>query len=451
MVTRTQQRYAEILDDLAQRWPESAIDPSLARIRALVDLLGDPQASYPVIHVAGTNGKTSTARMIESMLRAFGLRTGLYTSPHLSDIRERILIDGEPIDEETFVRVVDDIAPYAGLVDHNSQAEGGPRLSFFELMTGIAFAAFADAPVDVAVIEVGLGGTWDATNVADAVVAVITAVDLDHTELLGDTPAQIATEKSGIVKPEAMVVSSPQSPDVVEVIGERCTEVGAALALAGAQFALVRREVAVGGQSIAVQGLAGVYEDLFLPLFGEHQAVNAATAVAAVEGFFGAGRDQLDIDAVRDGLAAATSPGRLEVMRRSPAILIDAAHNPHGARATAAALAESFDFERIVGVLAVLRGKDVHGLLTALEPVLDEVVVTQNSSARCLPADELAEQAMAVFGELRVTVVPGLADAIDQAASLAEEVGLYSAAGVLVTGSVVTAGDARRLLHRRSG
>ena len=437
------------LDDLwsalEERWPENVIEPTLDRIAALTDLLGQPQRAYPVIHVTGTNGKSSTARMIESLLRSFGLRTGLFTSPHLVDARERICLDGEPISAERLLATWDEIAPYVEVVDGRSLADGGVRLSYFEVMTALAFAAFADAPVDVAVVEVGLGGGWDSTNVADGTVAVITPIGLDHQEYLGDAITDIAREKAGIIKPGAVAVLAQQELDAAEVLLERAVEVDATVAREGLEFGVAARGIAVGGQVLALRGLAAEYEDVFLPLFGEHQAHNAAVALAAVEAFLG-GMGSLDADLVRAGFAAVTSPGRLEVVRRSPTIIVDAAHNPHGAQALARALADSFDFTALVGVVGVLSDKDALGLLVALEPALDRIVVTQPSSVRALDADSLGAIAREVFGDERVLVEPALPDALDRAVELAEESGEYGGTGVLVTGSVVLVGDARRAL-----
>ncbi|MBW8484079.1 bifunctional folylpolyglutamate synthase/dihydrofolate synthase [Actinomadura parmotrematis] len=448
------------------RGVEWEIDPTLDRIRDLVDVLGEPQRAYPVIHVAGTNGKTSTARLIEALLRERGLRTGLYTSPELTTLRERIAIDGESISEEAFVAAYADVAPYVELVD----AKGGSRLSFFEVLTAMAFAAFADAPVDVAVVEVGMGGTWDATNVADGTVAVVTPIGLDHTAYLGETVEEIAGEKAGIIKPGAVAVLAQQPVAAAEVLLRKVTEVGAAVAREGIEYGVVAREVAFGGQQIAIRGLHGTYDDLFLPLFGEHQASNAATALAAVEAFASGAPTQGDVDLdaatrvapgapytegaegsldpalVRSGLAGSASPGRLEVVRTGPTVLLDAAHNPAGMAASVATVTESFGFTRLVGVFAAAADKDVAGVLDQLEPVLAELVVTRNSSPRSMPVDELAELAEGIFGPERVHPAERLDDAIDRAIGLAEETGEYQGAGVLITGSVVTVGDARTLL-----
>jgi dihydrofolate synthase/folylpolyglutamate synthase len=428
---------------LEERWPENVIEPTLARMSALTTLLGDPQRSYPVVHVTGTNGKSSTARMIESLLRAMGLRTGLFTSPHLVDPRERICFDGQLISVERLLRTWDEIAPYVGVVDANSHADGGVPLSYFEVMTALAFAAFADAPVDVAVVEVGLGGGWDSTNVADGSVAVITPIGLDHVEYLGGTVLDIASEKAGIIKPGSIAVIALQDPDVAEVLLTRAVDVDASVVREGMEFGVVSRSLAVGGQVVTLKALRAEYAELFLPLFGEHQAHNAAVALAAVEAFVSG---ELDPDVVREGLALATSPGRLEAVRRNPTILVDAAHNPHGAQALARAVEDSFEFTSLAGVVGVLGDKDAAGLLAALEPVLDLVVVTRPGSPRALPVDDLAAIAIEVFGDDRVHVEEDLPDAIDRAVTLAEERATYGGVGVLITGSVVLVGDAKRLL-----
>ncbi len=442
-------RYLEIEHDLAGRWPETKIEPSLDRVRGVIDLLGDPHLAVPVIALAGTNGKTSTARMIESLLRAFGLRTGLFTSPHLHSVRERIRVDGEAVDLERFVRVYDDVAPYVALVDERSSAEGGPRMSFFEVMTVLGYAAFADTPVDVAVVEAGMGGAWDATNVAEAQVAVITPIALDHMDYLGSTIAAIAAEKAGIIKPGASVVLAAQSLEAAEVLLRRCVETEATVAREGVEFGVVSRAPAVGGQVLTLRGPGGEYDDVFLPLFGAHQATNAATALAAVEAFLGGGSAALNPDLVRAGFASVVSPGRLEVVRRGPTVVVDAAHNPHGAQALAAAVQDSFDFTALIGVIAVLADKDARGLLETLEPVLSEVIITRSSSPRATDVDALAAIAVDVFGAERVEVAPRLADAIDIAISRADAAaGELGGTGVLITGSVVTAAEARALLGR---
>ncbi len=455
---------ARVEQALLARWPENRLEPSLARITALVDLLGSPHRAFPVVQVTGTNGKTTTARMIDELLRGFGLRVGRFTSPHLVSMRERIVLDGEPLPAERFVEIYDDVAPYVAMVDAGSDVP----MSFFEVVVAMAYAAFAEAPVDVAVIEVGMGGTWDATNVADARVAVVTPVALDHAEYLGPDVATIAGEKAGIIKavpadevtpegrPDAGVVAvlAHQPAGALEALVRRAIEVDATVAREGTEFAVLERRVAVGGQQLRLQGLAGEYPEVYLPLFGAHQAQNAAVALAAVEAFLGAGAATGPIapDVVRDAFAAVRSPGRLERVRSSPTVLVDAAHNPAGMAATVAAVQESFDFTRLVGVVGCVVGKDVGGMLAALEAVCAELVVTQNGSARAIPADELGALAVDVFGADRVSVHPRLPEALESAMELAEAGpdDALGGSGVLVTGSVITAGEARSLLSGTS-
>ncbi|HEX6326862.1 MAG TPA: folylpolyglutamate synthase/dihydrofolate synthase family protein [Jiangellaceae bacterium] len=428
--------------ELATRWPESRIEPSLDRIRDLTDVLGRPQDAYPVIHITGTNGKTSTARMIDELLRELGLRTGRFTSPHLVSVTERICLDGEPIDEHRFVAAYRELAPYLDLVD----ARHDVRLSYFEVLVALAYATFADAPVDVAVVEVGMGGVWDATNVADGKVAVVTPIAVDHADYLGDTVEQVAEEKAGVIKAGALVVVGRQPDEAADVLARRAIEVGATVVMEDANFAVRNRQLAVGGQVLAVRGLAGDYDELTLPLHGAYQASNAACAVAAVEAFVGGGRESLDTEAVHSALARVGSPGRLEVLRRSPTIMVDAAHNPASARALSEAIQEEFAFTKLVGVVAVLGDKDVRGILEELEPVLATIVVTENSSPRRLPVADLAAVAEQVFGADRTIRARSLPDAIDVAVGLVEQDAIFGGAGVLLTGSVVTAGDARHLL-----
>jgi dihydrofolate synthase / folylpolyglutamate synthase len=412
-----------------------------------MDVLGSPQRAYPAIHLTGTNGKTSTARMIDSLLRAHGLHTGRYTSPHLETVRERISLDGEPISGERLVDTYNEIAPLADLID----ARNTESLTYFDMTTAMAYAAFADAPVDIAVVEVGLGGEEDATNVIDAGICVMTPIGLDHTEWLGDTIEDIAWAKAGIIHKGATVITALQTEEAMRPLLERTVEMGATLAREGGEFGVVHRDIAVGGQVLTLQGLGGVYDEIFLPLHGAHQAQNAAVALAAVEAFLGAGKDkQLELELVREGFAQVDSPGRLERVRSAPAILLDGAHNPHGMAATVAALEEEFNFRHLVAVVAALGDKDVSGLLDLLEPIAARIVVTRNSSPRSMPLEELAQVAAGIFGEDRVTVAQTMPDAIEEAVVLAESDtdGELSGVGVLITGSIVTVADARKLLKK---
>jgi len=437
-------RYARVEAAILGRAPEHDLVPTLDRVAAVMELLGDPQRAFRVIHLTGTNGKTTTTRMAEALCREHGLRTGRFTSPHLHSMRERIAVDGDPVSPETIVATWEEIEPIIELVDARSAQQGGPRMTFFEVLVVLAYAIFADAPVDVAVVEVGMGGRWDATNVADGEVAVFTPIGIDHTHFLGGTIEQIAAEKAGIIKPGAFVVSAEQDDEVAAILAERAEQVGAHRYAAGLDFGVAERDIALGGQVLAVRGIAGVYPEVFVPLFGAHQGQNAAVAIAAVEAFFGAGERPLSAEVVRAGLATVSSPGRLEVVRRSPTILVDAAHNPHGMAALRAAIGDAFTFSRLVGLVAMFADKDVAAMLEEIEPELDHLVVTRNSSPRSMDPVRLGEIAADIFGEDRVSVVPSLPDAIDEAVRIAEleEIG----GGVLATGSVVTAADVRHLL-----
>ncbi len=440
--------YAELLG----RAPENKMEPRLAPLFRAMDVLGEPNNAFPVIHITGTNGKTSTARMIESGLRAHGLRTGRYTSPHLSKVTERISIDGEPVPDGTFVRIWDEIRPYLAIVDAELEADSQPRLTYFECLTILAFAVFADEPVQVAVLEVGLGGITDATNVADGLVAVVTPISLDHTELLGETTRDIALEKAGIIKEGAFLVSAAQPVDAAQVLLETAREKKAEFRFEGVEFGVESRTVAVGGQLVTVQGLAGRYPDLALPLHGAHQAENAAVAVAALEAFFGGGTRELDIDVVREAFETVTSPGRLEVLRTAPTVLVDAAHNPAGIAASSDALQEAFAFSKLVLVLGILKEKDAAGILRQLRESYgeeaEEICLTQSKSPRAIPAGELAELALDLgWDEENIHIAEGLDDAIEWAVERAESHNDL-AGGVLITGSITLVAEARILLGK---
>ncbi len=428
---------------LLKRWPESRIEPSMDRIAALVDALGSPQLSYPTIHIGGTNGKTSTSRMVDALLTELEYRTGRFTSPHLESILERISIKGEPITPEGFIASYNDIALYLDLIDSRQPHP----ISFFEAITALAFVAFAEFPVDVGVIEVGMGGEWDATNVVQSTVSVLMPIGLDHTEYLGETVEEIAQTKSGIIKQESHVILAAQEPEVARILLAKVVEKSAIPYREGIEFSLERRDIAVGGQMISVNGIYGKYEDIFLPLHGSHQAHNATIAIATVEAFSGV---KLDLEVIRSAFEKVSSPGRLEILHRDPTVIVDAAHNPHGAAALANTLETEFDFESIFCVLAVLGEKDVTGILRQLEPVVDRLVVTQSNSPRALPADKLFEAAVEVFGIDRVYKEANLINAITYAT---EQVTLLNqvsegVSAVVITGSVVTAGEARTIIRR---
>ncbi|QHO91291.1 tetrahydrofolate synthase [Actinomyces sp. 432] len=451
-------RMREVEAEILSRAPEHQVQPSLERVEAVLDILGNPERNYRIVHVAGTNGKTSTARMTERLLAATGMRTGRFTSPHLATIRERIALDGEPISEEGFIAAWEDVAPYVEMADARSQAAGGPRLSFFEVLTVMALAAFADHPVDVAVIETGMGGTWDSTNVVPGDVEVITPIGLDHAAWLGATVEEVAANKAGIIKDGATLVTAAQPESVQAVIAAAAVEhqviwrreldpeedPGAPDA---GVLRVVDRTLGVGGQMATFATAAGVYEDVFVPLYGDYQAHNALLALAAAEAVFG-GR-QLPAKIVEDGFASVTSPGRLEVLRSSPTVIVDAGHNPHGVTALSGAVEEAFGFQHLVAVVGLMGDKDAEGILSVLEPVCDAVVCVPVDSPRAMDAEDLGAVAREVFGADRVVVAPTLVAGVEQAVSLSEGFDApLTASGVLVVGSVVLAAQARALFGR---
>jgi dihydrofolate synthase/folylpolyglutamate synthase len=438
-----QARIDAIEKALLARWPETRIAPTLDRISALVDILGSPQLSYPTIHVGGTNGKTTTSRMIDSLLFEMGLRTGRFTSPHLESYLERISINGQPIDAKELIFSFNDISPYLDLMDSKFENP----ISFFEAITALAFAAFAEHPIDVGVIEVGMGGQWDATNVVDADVSVITPIGLDHMEYLGSTITEIAATKAGIIKEQGFIVLAQQTPEAAVELLRRAAEVGADIAREGLEYSIDSRAIAVGGQLISITGLRGHYDDIFLPLHGKHQASNAAAALIAVEAFFG--EQDLDIDAVRAGFANVISPGRCEVIHRDPTIILDAAHNPHGAKAIAETMQSEFTFDDVTGIVALMADKDALGILQALEPVMNQIIVTTNSSERSMKVSDLNKLATQVFGADRVFAEETLQAAIDRAVKDAVRPLSDESLAILITGSVVTVGEARTAVRKK--
>ena len=434
-------RLNEIAAALNKRWPENQIEPSLDRILALVDALGSPHLTYPTIHIAGTNGKTSTARMIDQLLANLGYRVGRYTSPHLESFTERISIKGEPISELEMIKTYEDIHLYLDLIDSRQPHP----ISYFEALTAMAFVAFAEHPVDIAVIEAGMGGQWDATNVISSQVSVMTPIGLDHMEYLGNTLEAIAQTKAGIFKPESNVVLAAQSGQVAKVLLAQVAKVSAQPFRQGVEFSLKNRSLAVGGQLLSIQGVHGDYDEIFLPLYGDHQGNNAAVALAAVEVFTGV---KLDTELVQDAFSKVSSPGRCEIVYKDPTVIIDAAHNPHGVSAIANTLNTEFDFELVVGVVAVLADKDVAGILENLSTTLDYLVITENGSARAMNKDELAKIATQYFKAEQVEIIGDMNSAITYAI---EKVALFNqvndgVAAVVITGSVATAGMARSII-----
>ena len=434
-------RLNEIAAALNKRWPENKIEPSLDRILALVDALGSPHLTYPTIHIAGTNGKTSTARMIDQLLANLGYRVGRYTSPHLESFTERISIKGEPISDLEMIKTYEDIHLYLDLIDSRQSHP----ISYFEALTAMAFVAFAEHPVDIAVIEAGMGGQWDATNVISSQVSVMTPIGLDHMEYLGNTVEAIAQTKAGIFKPESNVVLAAQSAQVAKVLLAQVAKVSAQPFRQGVEFSLKNRALAVGGQLLSIQGVHGDYDEIFLPLYGDHQGNNAAVALAAVEVFAGV---KLDTELVQDAFSKVSSPGRCEIVYKDPTVIIDAAHNPHGVSAIANTLNTEFDFELVVGVVAVLADKDVAGILKNLSTTLDYLVITENGSARAMNKDELAKIATQYFKAEQVEIIGDMNTAITYAI---EKVALFNqvndgVAAVVITGSVATAGMARSII-----
>ena len=438
-----QERIDAIEQALLKRWPETRIAPTLERIAALVDALGSPQLTYPTIHVGGTNGKTTTARMIDSLLFEMGLRTGRFTSPHLESYLERISINGQPIDPKAMIFSYNDIAAYLDFMDSKFDTP----ISFFEAMTALAFAAFAEHPIDVGVIEVGMGGEWDATNVVDADVSVIMPIDLDHTEYLGSTISEIAQTKAGIIKEGGFVVLAQQQPEAAVELLKKAAAVGADIAREGVEYVIESRAVAVGGQVLTIKTPKDTYEEIFLPLHGKHQASNAAAALVAVEAFFG--DQELDYEAVLAGFANVQSPGRCEVLHRDPTIIIDAAHNPHGAKAITETIQNEFTFDEVIGVVAAMGDKDVQGALVEFEKVMDSIIVTKNSSSRSMPVAEIEKIATSIFGADRVFAADNLEEAIEKAIKDSVRPLSEDTLGILITGSVVTVCEARTIVRKR--
>lgn len=425
----------EVMDALLTRIPENKLRPRLEPTRRAVELLGDPQKSYRVIHVTGTNGKTTTTRIIERILRELGLRTGRFTSPHLVRLNERMAIDGEPVGDQQLAEVWADIEPILAMVDAELEAEGDTKLTFFEALAVLGFAVFADAPVDVLVLEVGMGGEWDSTNVADGDVAVFTPISIDHAERLGSTIAEIAKTKSGIIKSGAIVVSSEQPAEALAVLEAKAAEIAESFAVYGRDFEILDVEPDVAGQRFSVKTLTSEYRDLFLPLHGEYQAENAALAISAVEAFFGVSNRLFD-DVLRVAIADSTSPGRLQVISRKPLTILDAAHNPGGAESLARAMKKTFGAPKTVAVISILGDKDARALLQALHSTAETFVVTQSTSPRAIEVHELEKIAIEIFGESRVRSASTPYRAVELAKELVSESG-----AIVVTGSITLVGD----------
>ena len=455
---------ARVYAALLARAGETQVELRLDATRRACELLGDIHLAAPAIMLTGTNGKTSTARMVDALLSAHNLRVGRFTSPHLTHVTERISVDGEEVGHATFARVYDEIEPVLALVDQGLADEGRPGLTFFEALTVLALAVFADAPVDAMVLEVGMGGEWDSTNVVDARVCGFTAVGLDHQRFLGDTVAEIAATKAGILnrtvdptpEPEPLVIIARQpEEDALAVLTEQVTSRGLQGWVEGQGFGVVERTLAVDGQMISLRGIGGDYPDLFLPLHGEHQAHNAATAVALAEAFLTGGDRPLAEDAVGEAFSSLTSPGRLEVLKSEPTVLVDGAHNPAGAAALAQTMDEAFDLTDVTVVLGMFADKDPHGVLEYVHRFADRVIVTQTLSERAMDTDDLAAAAEEWFDADDVTVAATVKDALMRALDLADTAeaaaGERARAGIVVTGSLLTVAEARILMGAEGG
>ena len=434
-----------VLAKLMLRIPENKIRPRLEPTKRAVELLGDPQRSYRVIHVTGTNGKTSTTRFIERILREHGLRTGRFTSPHLVRLNERMALDGEPVSDEQLISVYSDIEPILEFVDQELTEKGENPLTFFEALAVLGFAVFADAPVDVLVLEVGMGGAWDSTNVADGDVAVFTPIGLDHMDRLGNTIEEIAETKSGIIKAGALVVSSAQELSVLAVLEQVSGKIAEGFKLEGRDFQVREFVPTDTGQLISISGLTGQYGPYAAPVFGSHQGQNLAVAVAAVEAFLGGGEIQIADDILRSAISDVSSPGRLQLIKTEPALLLDGAHNPAGAQILANALRAEFSNKPLVGLVAVLADKDVAGLLANLAGVFESVVITQSSSPRSMPAAELETVATQSLGQDVVTI-SDFELALEHAKRRASEIDGI----VVVTGSITLVGDVIKLIQEDS-
>lgn len=427
-----------VYEQLKKRIGEGRPQPRLGAIQRVADLLGDPQDAAPVVHVTGTNGKSSTARMVEILLRSHGLRTGLFVSPHLTRFNERILIDGEAVGDRTLQNAWHDVEPILELVDAELEAAGDLRLTFFEAATALAFAIFADAPVDVLVLEVGVGGAWDATNIANATVAVFTPIALDHMDMLGGSIEEIAKTKAGIIKPGSVVISAAQSEPAAAALNARAAELGVAVSYEGQQFGLEQALNAVGGQQIDVRGLLGRYESLPLALHGTHQALNAAVAIAAVEALL-AEDNPLNSEIIVDALSSVSSPGRFQRISQSPLVLVDAAHNPHGAKSLVETLITVYPDREVAFVIAALEDKDLEGIARELSVLSDQFFVTAPSSPRARTVEETANQIRDALPDAVVLERDALEDALD---SLRDWAGAGENRVGVVTGSIALIGQA---------
>lgn len=422
--------FTEALAELDGR-RETRMIPDLSRILRLATLLDDPQVRYPTIHVTGTNGKGTAARVASELACAHGLTTGLYTSPHLLSVTERLSVCGQDMRKDEFAEEYGHLVPFLELVDADSE----DRVTYFEALTALAYLWFADKPVGLAVFEVGMGGEWDATNLIASDIAVLTPIALDHPEL-GSTVTAVATEKAGIIKEGKIVVSREQDTEALAVIEARCAEMGAVLLLEYRDWDVEERLQALGGQALRIQGRFATYDELFLPLFGEHAARNAGAALVAFEAFVG---EELDVDRTREAFAAVRWPGRMEVVGRKPIVMLDGAHNPAGAEALSVSLREAFTWNELHLVVTISDGKDVGGIVAQLAPLTDHAYAARNESERSGDVLPIVERFAA--HDIQVSTFNDVASAVDAARAAAREDDL-----ILVTGSLYTVADARRAL-----
>ena len=425
----TDPRLLEVLDSLYARQPENQIRPRLEPTRRLVEYMGSPQENFKIVHITGTNGKTSTARIIERLLREHGLRTGRLTSPHLVHFNERIALDGEAVSDQRIIDAFEENESLMDLVDSELEEQGEPPLTFFEAMTALAFHIFSDAPIDVLVLEVGIGGEWDATNVADADVAVFTTIALDHQKTLGNTVEEIANTKSGIIKPKSIVVSSTQQKSVESILRARAEN---EFLMADMEFRLSEVEPDGYGTRFSLTGLWQQYPLLWMPIIGQHQAENAATAIAATEAFLGRG---IADEVIRSAMADALTPGRMQVVSKEPLVVLDGAHNAAGLASFRTSLQFHFGSPKALGVVGMLGDKDVWSGARELAGVFDHLILTTAPGSRGLPALELAD----VFSSEGVEV-EDIEDDFWQAYEQAIRLGQKTNKPVFVTGSLYLVG-----------
>ena len=426
---------------LSNRFPENKINPSLDRILMAMDLMGQPQNNFKTIHIAGTNGKTSTSRMIERLLRTLDLKTGLFISPHLIHPRERIEINGQIISDKRFQEIFDEINPYLEIID---QKFVDAPMTFFEVLTAMGFLAFSDEPIDVLSLEVGMGGRWDSTNVVTPEVSVITAIGLDHQEFLGSSIKEIAFEKAGIIKENIPVVISKQVKEANLVLNEVALSRGSQTIREGIEFDVLERTVGVGGQQLNIATPFGNYQDLFLPLFGKFQASNAACALTAVETFLG---KKLDLELVQDAFADFKSPARLQIVKRNPTILVDAAHNISGVQNTLEAINETFKFDNKILIIGFMKDKDIDEMLDLLKGYAQDVILTQANSTRAITAQDLNNKVNLIpsFSQ-NITWKSSSKNALEDAVEIAKS--KNSSTGIIVLGSIALAGEI--LQHSKS-